>query len=39
VPSIVASANGTQWYDGGPPETVSNPASVSRRFYQVILDP
>jgi uncharacterized repeat protein (TIGR01451 family) len=39
VPSIVASANITQWYDDGPPETLSKPASVGSRFYQVILDP
>jgi uncharacterized repeat protein (TIGR01451 family) len=36
VPSIVASANVTQWYDDGPPKTVSNPKSVSCRFYRVI---
>jgi hypothetical protein len=39
VPSIVASANVTQWYDDGPPETLSKPASVSARFYLVILQP
>ena len=36
VPSIVASANVTQWYDDGPPKTVSRPASTSARFYIVI---
>jgi uncharacterized repeat protein (TIGR01451 family) len=36
VPSIVASANVTQWYDDGPPKTISKPMSVSRRFYRVI---
>jgi uncharacterized repeat protein (TIGR01451 family) len=39
VPSIVASANITQWYDDGPPKTLSKPTSVGSRFYQVILDP
>jgi large repetitive protein len=36
VPSIVASANVTQWYDDGPPKTDSLPSSVTNRFYQVI---
>jgi uncharacterized repeat protein (TIGR01451 family) len=36
VPSIVASANVTQWYDDGPPETISKPTSVGYRFYRVI---
>jgi uncharacterized repeat protein (TIGR01451 family) len=39
VPSIVAHANVTQWYDDGPPETISKPSSVSSRYYQVILNP
>jgi uncharacterized repeat protein (TIGR01451 family) len=39
VPSIVASANATQWYDDGPPKTLSKPTSVGSRFYQVILNP
>jgi len=39
VPSIVASANVTQWYDDGPPKTLSKPTSVGSRFYQVFLDP
>jgi hypothetical protein len=41
VPSIVASANWTQWYDDGPPETISKPFTTNSpvRFYQVILDP
>jgi len=38
VPSIVASANVTQWYDDGPPKTVSVPTSVTSRFYEVIQD-
>jgi hypothetical protein len=36
VPSLVAAANVTQWYDDGPPETLSRP---STRFYRVILQP
>jgi hypothetical protein len=36
VPSIVAYANVTQWYDDGPPKTSSKPASVGARFYIVI---
>ena len=36
VPSIVASANVTQWYDDGPPKTISVPASATSRFYEVI---
>jgi uncharacterized repeat protein (TIGR01451 family) len=41
VPSIVASADVTQWYDDGPPETLSKPytPSTPMRVYQVILDP
>ena len=39
VPSIVASANTTQWYDDGPPETLSKPLSSGSRYYQVLLDP
>jgi uncharacterized repeat protein (TIGR01451 family) len=38
-PSIVASANTTQWYDDGPPETLSKPSSAGSRFYRVLLDP
>jgi uncharacterized repeat protein (TIGR01451 family) len=37
VPSIVASATSTIWYDDGPPETLSKPGLF--RAYQVILDP
>jgi uncharacterized repeat protein (TIGR01451 family) len=33
TPSITASANVTQWYDDGPPETDAKPTS---RFYRVI---
>src|SRR5581483_4234114 len=39
VPSIVAHATITQWYDDGPPETISKPTSVSSRYYRVILQP
>jgi hypothetical protein len=41
VPSIVASANATQWYDDGPPETVSKPftPATPTRYYRVLLDP
>ena len=36
VPSVVASANVTQWYDDGPPKTISKPMSIGYRFYRVI---
>ena len=36
VPSIVANANVTQWYDDGPPKTVSKPMSIGYRFYRII---
>jgi uncharacterized repeat protein (TIGR01451 family) len=40
VPSVVASAAVTQWYDDGPPETLSKPMPpATTRFYRVILDP
>ncbi len=41
VPSIVASANATQWYDDGPPKTLSKPftPSTPTRFYRVLLNP
>jgi uncharacterized repeat protein (TIGR01451 family) len=40
VPSIVASANSTFWYDDGPPATLSKPSlGGGMRMYQVILDP
>ena len=35
VPSIVASANVTQWYDDGPPKTAT-PPPPDHRFYEVI---
>ena len=40
VPSIVASATSTFWYDDGPPTTISRPDQSSpSRFYRVILNP
>jgi hypothetical protein len=36
TPSVKASANVTQWYDDGPPKTVSKPASVNARYYRII---
>jgi uncharacterized repeat protein (TIGR01451 family) len=36
TPSVTATANVTQWYDDGPPETISVPQSVNDRFYRVI---
>ena len=36
TPSITAGATVTQWYDDGPPETISKPLSAGSRFYQVI---
>jgi len=39
TPTVTASANRTQWYDDGPPKTVSKPASVSSRYYRVIANP
>ena len=40
VPSIVASATSTFWYDDGPPGTLSKPIYGSpHREYRVLLDP
>ncbi|MBN2508560.1 MAG: DUF11 domain-containing protein, partial [Verrucomicrobia bacterium] len=36
TPTVTAAANRVQWYDDGPPKTVSKPASGASRFYQVI---
>ncbi len=36
TPSIKANANVTQWYDDGPPKTVSKPDMIPARFYRVI---
>jgi len=38
-PAVVAPADRVQWIDNGPPKTISKPASVSSRFYRVILNP
>ncbi|MGB6219948.1 fibronectin type III domain-containing protein [Haloferula sp.] len=35
-PGIVATSNSAQWTDSGPPETESEPLSISRRFYRVV---
>ncbi len=39
TPSLTATATVTQWYDDGPPETISNPLSSGSRFYRVIAAP
>jgi uncharacterized repeat protein (TIGR01451 family) len=39
TPSITATATVTQWYDDGPPETISSPFSGGSRFYRVIAGP
>jgi hypothetical protein len=39
TPSVTAGSNSTQWYDDGPPETDSPPASISSRFYGIIANP
>jgi hypothetical protein len=36
IPSITAPANRVQWYDDGPPKTISKPGSSGSRFYRVI---
>jgi hypothetical protein len=36
TPSVTANANVTQWYDDGPPKTISPPMSVNSRFYRVV---
>jgi hypothetical protein len=36
TPSVTANATVTQWYDDGPPKTVSKPESVNSRYYRVI---
>lgn len=38
-PAIIAPADRVQWIDNGPPNTVSEPASVGSRFYRVMLNP
>ncbi|MCU0786174.1 MAG: DUF11 domain-containing protein, partial [Verrucomicrobia bacterium] len=39
TPSVTANANRVQWYDDGPPKTISVPLSATTRFYRVISDP
>ena len=36
TPSVTATANITQWYDDGPPKTLSPPADTPFRFYRII---
>ena len=36
TPTVTATANVTQWYDDGPPKTISAPLSAGSRFYRVI---
>jgi len=38
-PPMVASGNRVQWFDTGPPKTVSLPAKIGARFYRVIQVP
>ncbi|HEY6170224.1 MAG TPA: tandem-95 repeat protein, partial [Verrucomicrobiae bacterium] len=39
TPTVTASANRVQWYDDGPPKTVSPPFQGVNRFYRVIANP
>jgi hypothetical protein len=39
TPAVMAWDNVTQWYDDGPPKTISKPASVTSRVYRVIRAP
>jgi hypothetical protein len=36
TPTVTAAANRVQWYDDGPPKTISPPSSVNSRYYRVI---
>jgi hypothetical protein len=36
TPYINANATAVQWFDDGPPKTMSPPASINSRFYRVI---
>jgi uncharacterized repeat protein (TIGR01451 family) len=36
TPVVTAAANRVQWYDDGPPKTVTKPLSVNSRYYRVI---
>jgi hypothetical protein len=38
-PPIVAPGDRVQWFDDGPPKTISLPARVGARFYRVIQVP
>ena len=39
TPSLTATATVTQWYDDGPPKTLSKPFSIGIRLYMVIANP
>ena len=39
TPDITANANVTQWYDDGPPKTISKPLSNTSRMYRVFVAP
>jgi uncharacterized repeat protein (TIGR01451 family) len=39
TPSITASTTSTQWYDDGPPKTLSKPLSNTARYYRVLVAP
>ena len=39
TPAITGTGSSIQWLDNGPPKTESNPASVSQRFYRILLVP
>jgi hypothetical protein len=39
TPSITATGTRTQWYDDGPPKTVTKPLSANSRYYRVVLNP
>ncbi len=36
TPAVTAAATVTQWYDDGPPKTISPPMSAGSRYYRVI---
>lgn len=38
-PSVLATANRTQWIDNGPPKTASHPSNLGSRFYFVRVNP
>jgi hypothetical protein len=40
TPTVTAVNNRTQWYDDGPPKTVSEPLGIGGgRYYRIILNP